>query len=117
MVLKHGALAEEIARLEEEVERLEKVRKALDRGVQKKRTITMFVNKISKMMLELEKNEADILETSREVAASDDANLYITEAVRWTSLLERYQGHIWDAFGGKRVIDTGAIIDISTRRG
>jgi hypothetical protein len=88
-------------KLQAEIDALQAQKRVLEKQVNRLREPFLFASRISKLIRVLEKEEDEIAELARQVYLGD----YIFDAQRWIGVLNRYEQHILDALGGKKVID------------
>ncbi|RDV81794.1 hypothetical protein [Ammonifex thiophilus] len=89
-------LRKEKEQLEEEVRRLSAQRNLLDMDLRRRRPAFELLAKLRKLMLALEKEEAEVAH----LAACSDLSGHYLEAQRWLALLERYKRHVETALRG-----------------
>ena len=87
--------------LRDEIRSLEAEKRILEKNVKRLREPSLFSGRLRKLMLPLEKDEAEVAELSIQVDLGD----YLLDARRWIGLLQRYEQHIETALNGRKVID------------
>lgn len=94
----------------DEIKKLEAEKKVLEREVNRLRSPSLFASKMRRLVLVLEKEEAEMQELAHQVDISES---HLIEAQKWIGTLDRYKEIIRTALGA---VGRGRVIDLTPVR-